>query len=65
MRDPADISLEEHLAAETEYTIRELAKEFNRPLCDVRFLENATEPEIYMAGGVWLPLSMVREMTGK
>lgn len=41
-------------------TARQLAAEFNRPLCDIRNINGTWE--LYMAGGVWLPVEMVREM---
>lgn len=46
----------------TQQTARQLAAEFNRPLCDVRWNDREHVWELYMAGGVWLPVEMVRDM---
>lgn len=62
MKDPADITREQHLADETKYLVCQLAKDLGLPICDVRWLDGNDEPEVYMAGGVWLPESAVRKM---
>jgi hypothetical protein len=44
---------------------KQIAEEFNRALCDVRFIERVGEWEVYMAGGVWMTASYLREIQEK
>lgn len=58
-------SVRKTVPADANEECRRIAVELGRPLCDVRWLEGNAEPEVYMAGGVWLPVEMVREMKAK